>query len=642
MMRCLRHLFLSHTHTHTHSSSLFSVWRSCGCEFHLKCCIPPLPKVPSGSFYCFDCSEEGTTSSLRKYFEEHDEKRSTYPDQQSFLEWLWQQDFEKEMLKGEDDGEEGDDDEEKGTDEEHDAKGKSSGSKKKGQTASSKTKKRKRSNQPMRLPCSELGQAPAYHVSALNPLPKSKHDHSPPPSAVPENVISPQERWVVDKRCNGEHDEDDQVNATSTNRGKTLLTPMRRLLMGKPVKLFCSFANGYHSGRIVGVRRGTLWSGARNRQDNTDAVVTNGAHSTTEEAEEEDEAKDEYLLRFQAGVDGRKTTLNWWVCLEEHSLAVATTLIWGDFDNKNQGFKAFKPGRLWLRTTRELIPLLHVLREEHGHVVFMDAINSSKSNSSTRKSGACVKKIAELALTQYIGEFGEDGFKLLHLPTEATDLFSPLAATLLSSHQPSTKQTSSPHPTTKPSKSSRSSSRGGSKSTGGEVSSPTAATVATISSTTTDASTSSVIRLRQMEYAHACAEWEEQQRVYEWYLRRLENPFIEKALICLDEQRLGPLYLLPAGSGNCKVEEVNTKSKGMIAMTMDLSRYHAELAPSIPRGLDRNYIMKLLERSSDVPGSKDVASSLSCETVVSIPAALQSMRDARREQHGTNELKVSK
>jgi Arc/MetJ-type ribon-helix-helix transcriptional regulator len=598
--------------------------------------------------------------------QDHEEQRLQYPNASAFLQALLQLDLKDEQEEEEE--EEGDDGErddrndegdvkatnvtdaepEEGVDDDDDdnqedpsnkdttlpPQNKNSNKKKKkaritkrkkSSTSSySKNKKRKQS-QPKppkdRIPESELARVTAIHSLALGPLPKIKQQQQQQ-HGDEQQPRSSQDRVVVESSDHNNHnDESDDNTTNNTTTNDTRAATSQWLFIGKPVKLYCPLGNGYHNGRIVSARRRNLWSQLSNNDvddgdDNDQGAAA--AAATSSNAITEDDWVDEYLIRFHAGLDGRKTTLHWWVVLEEHSLAVATTLIWGDFGNKN-GFKGYKPGRLWVRTTRELLPVRHLLREELGQVVFMETNKSSTATTISRASNS-KKRTLCWGLAQSFGDFGDDGFKVLHLQNSATDLFSPHLATFMS-----------PQHQQQPSKSPRNS-RGGSKTTG-EASIVTGSTTAAATSfhASLDGTTSSWRRVRELEYAQACAEREEQKRVYEWNQRRLENPAMEKALSCLDEQRLGALTFVPSkkreGAKNYKVT------------TIDVSRYHADLVPLIPRGLDRSFIMKFLERNCDMIGSKDVAASLSCEAVMSIPAALQSMRDKRREPE-RNETEV--
>lgn len=41
----------------------------------MKCCTPPLYKIPEGSFFCFDCSTKGTTAQLEEYLDFHETRK---------------------------------------------------------------------------------------------------------------------------------------------------------------------------------------------------------------------------------------------------------------------------------------------------------------------------------------------------------------------------------------------------------------------------------------------------------------------------------------------------------------------------------------------------------------------------------------
>jgi len=49
--------------------------QGCSREYHLSCCLPPLKKVPSGTWYCRDCSPTGSTRTLKDYLDRVDEFR---------------------------------------------------------------------------------------------------------------------------------------------------------------------------------------------------------------------------------------------------------------------------------------------------------------------------------------------------------------------------------------------------------------------------------------------------------------------------------------------------------------------------------------------------------------------------------------
>lgn len=71
----------------------------CGQEFHMQCCRPALMSVPEGDFYCFDCSANGSSDSLKAYFEEMEGARDAYSDSNgdnrklSFVDYLIRKDM---------------------------------------------------------------------------------------------------------------------------------------------------------------------------------------------------------------------------------------------------------------------------------------------------------------------------------------------------------------------------------------------------------------------------------------------------------------------------------------------------------------------------------------------------------------------
>jgi len=69
----------------------------CEKEYHMACCTPPLDKVPTGEFYCFDCSVNGSTTQLEEYLEEHDSKKLQLEDPNSFAETLLREDVWSEL-----------------------------------------------------------------------------------------------------------------------------------------------------------------------------------------------------------------------------------------------------------------------------------------------------------------------------------------------------------------------------------------------------------------------------------------------------------------------------------------------------------------------------------------------------------------
>lgn len=176
----------------------------------------------------------------------------------------------------------------------------------------------------------------------------------------------------------------------------TLDEPMGAdFLIGKPLRLYCPVGNSYHNGRIIDWRRATHLRPimSSSPQDGHNFLF----------GEMSEFARCEFLVSFPAGLDFRKRTVHQWMILEEHSLAVGTSLIWCLHECK----KGLSPGITWLRTSLELIPVLEMLSEAEGQVHY-DASNIGQTKT--------------WALTQI---FGEETHLLLILREEAVDFFSP-------------------------------------------------------------------------------------------------------------------------------------------------------------------------------------------------------------------------
>lgn len=170
-------------------------------------------------------------------------------------------------------------------------------------------------------------------------------------------------------------------------------------LIGKPLRLYCPEGNSYHDGRIIDWRRATHLR----------------PHSSSRPPLEQDFlfgdmtelARCEFLVSFPAGLAYRKRAVVQWMVLEEHSLAVGTSLIRG----YHTSGRKWLPGITWLRTSLELIPVLKMLSEADGQIHWLN-----KKGAPTHPS----KKT--WALTQL---FGEERHFLLCLRQETVDIASP-------------------------------------------------------------------------------------------------------------------------------------------------------------------------------------------------------------------------
>jgi hypothetical protein len=171
-------------------------------------------------------------------------------------------------------------------------------------------------------------------------------------------------------------------------------------LVGKPVRLYCPFGNAYHNGRIVDTRQGE-----------PGRVIA--------------------LIRFPSGKDHRKQSFTTWIDLEEHCLAVATDILWGLFGTadsnnsakKQRSAKSANPtwvrAKLWRRSARELVPIMHLLDEELHQIRYRDQSTQSGSKNETPHD-----EMAEDDQDQAIGAwglvetFGTGAYELLNLNLE--------------------------------------------------------------------------------------------------------------------------------------------------------------------------------------------------------------------------------
>jgi hypothetical protein len=168
-------------------------------------------------------------------------------------------------------------------------------------------------------------------------------------------------------------------------------------LIGKPLRLYCPEGNAYHDGRIIDWRRATHLRPITSSPPQYDRDFLFGTMSEI--------ARCEFLVSFSAGLNYRKRTVHQWIILEEHSLAVGTSLIWC-FPSKKEDWV---PGITWLRTSLELIPVLEMLSESEGEVRYVD----SKIGQTNSK---------RWSLTQI---YGAQTHMLLLLREQSADFFSP-------------------------------------------------------------------------------------------------------------------------------------------------------------------------------------------------------------------------
>ena len=196
------------------------------------------------------------------------------------------------------------------------------------------------------------------------------------------------------------------LNSKDNGESEKSVTPASAgaaFLIGKPVRLYNNLDNEYHVGRIVDWRSCSAYPDFAGNEpsasdDNTVSIndleyFGTGIISTCE-----------FLVRFPAGVNGRRKELLKWIVLEEHSLAVGIGLIEG------KSSKAWTPAMVLARTSLELVPVRKHLHEDDSGELF------AKLKDKSAKSGEQCWALASF--------FGQETHALLDLNNEARDLMS--------------------------------------------------------------------------------------------------------------------------------------------------------------------------------------------------------------------------
>jgi len=310
--------------------------------------------------------------------------------------------------------------------------------------------------------------------------------------------------------------------------------------LGKPIRIYNSAGNQYHAGRIVDYRT---------RRSPHVPLSGNPMRDT------------EFLVRFAAGSGDRKRSHQHWILLEEHALAVGTTLVWGQIPAGS-----WKPAILWLRTARDLVPVQNLLNESEGEIHYVSgssdvggaaaaAAEPSKQQLQQQVWSPSRTKHKVFSLARTFGEF--ETFALINVRDQSVDLF----------HQ----ETMDKH----------------------------------LHNKKNDSQFLLPFQMAKMEH-------EVQQRVRAWRALPQENPVGPRVLSSRDSHTLPSL--VPANK----------------PPTSQIGSTHAELCPSIARGLDRAKILQLLQRRGcTVEQTKDVAASLSCELLPVNAQTIQAERLGR-------------
>ena len=191
------------------------------------------------------------------------------------------------------------------------------------------------------------------------------------------------------------------------NERRESLTPDEYI--GKPIRLHVHdrYHDMYHTGRIVAYRSATAEFSWGNYQQSSPPSTK---AATVDESLRGNTSK-EYLIRFPAGKDNRKSTYYHWIRLEEHSLSIGTSLVWA------RSTSHWKPSILWLRTSLALIPTIHATERS----TFESTIDASKTKH----------KVCAL-----VRAFGEEIYSVINIRDRCVDLSDIVATEIHLSSRP--------------------------------------------------------------------------------------------------------------------------------------------------------------------------------------------------------------
>lgn len=103
-------------------------------------------------------------------------------------------------------------------------------------------------------------------------------------------------------------------------------------LLGQPLLLYCNITQSYHMGRIIDSRIIDASYQERLKDHNKIFKSSDSSNADIDSAErlhiDFSLGVTQYLVRFRAGIDGRKVALHQWLFLEEHAVMVGVAAVW--------------------------------------------------------------------------------------------------------------------------------------------------------------------------------------------------------------------------------------------------------------------------------------------------------------------------
>ncbi|KAL7531908.1 hypothetical protein ACHAXR_004302 [Thalassiosira sp. AJA248-18] len=377
-------------------------------------------------------------------------------------------------------------------------------------------------------------------------------------------------------------------------------------LVGKPVRLYNNLDNEYHVGRIVDWRTCTVYPPLYDKNDSGPSVSKN---NTVQMKDLEyygigPISTSEYLVRFPAGLQGRKKELLRWIVLEEHSIAVGVSLIQGKTAKlKGGSVKGWKPAMVLARSALELVTVRQFLHEDDDGHLFAEMKGGGDGGGGYGVDD-------RWALASF---FGEEQHALLHLRDEARDLLVDVVTDVETVN-------------------------GGDN---GELNKEATKADERASDETVQASPTAeeetLFRREPLASVDvplglALAEHSEQARCKEWCKLILKKSAHEHALVSFDEYSLE--LNLEREKAVTHVQN-GSKQAGETILANSQSDHtepgatnNKSIRPLVERGMDRLWLAHLVEKVSHQPiqRSKDTLMSFKCQNVSSVSDAMASLQ----------------
>lgn len=624
----------------------------CSREFHISCLDPPLSQIPPGDWYCNDCNALGSSRHLETYFGNCQTKRTMFDCSRAYVESLLMNAenvaskstsvlLTQDVLERERNGEDKKAIRDKmnhntepttpferkrksrgGTPlKAHSSKRKKARGKFPEQTFIQDSSKRKKKHEETflnnKIPKSELGKLCKLHRLALTGVPK-------PPFLKKTGKIV---------------DHSNLSNGIMITKERNMNLSHPSFLIGKHVRLYCPVDNCYHIGRILDWRRADDLTPPKQQQRHFDPTITKKFQLQPRFFGTGEIGRSEFFVCFPEGMNGRKKRIYQWIILEEHSLAVSVSIIWGLF-NKNRGLNGWRPAQTLARTSLELLPFRDYLVEEDDdedenfmkdigsrndtdNNGFIDVENAKENRTNKMSTRKGTKKKSPSNTEILVLFFGEESFATLKLYDEMMDFFSPAFQPIRKSHF-----------------------RSGYN--------PNASSFFSIShvvgngySASNDDENISHLSLKNktslsLAVALATVEHDEQKRLKHWHEMPLKNPAHFRALTIADEVALETLEvcddakkssnMIGSSSKNFPSNPILTKNSKLLfsdqsflakvaGPTHNTTLIVPKLCPSIERGLDRSWLTSFIEFDS-MEKSLDTMSSISVKPVECMPSAI--------------------